>query len=71
MKIGEKPTIIFDDIELTKSEVSGGTIQSEIEFSSQDSYADNFKAMAEKISDETLIEILKERDADYISEDYQ
>lgn len=71
MKACEKPEVTLYDIESQTSEVSGGNIEMSVTFGNKGYYVNAFEEMAEKISDETLIDILKKRDPEYIAEDYR
>ncbi|EHV5556825.1 hypothetical protein LQM11_001195 [Vibrio parahaemolyticus] len=71
MKLHLMPDVTLESIENTTTFVSGGGLSVDVEFGSTNDYVEAFKAMAEKISDETLIDILKERDPEYLAEDYR
>ncbi|TOG14245.1 hypothetical protein CGJ08_01510 [Vibrio parahaemolyticus] len=71
MKSCEMPEVTLSGIELQSNNVTANEIETDITFSSVGDYVSAFKEMAEKISDETLIKILADRDQGYISEDYQ
>ncbi|HBC3828686.1 TPA: hypothetical protein ACVU43_002992 [Vibrio parahaemolyticus] len=67
----EMPEVTLESIEKITTVVYAGGLSVDIEFGSTDDYVTAFKEMAEKISDETLIDILKGRDPEYLAEDYQ
>ncbi|MCG9699673.1 hypothetical protein L1D19_05940 [Vibrio natriegens] len=71
MKAHQMPEITLDSIEKLSTNVSGAGLLLDIEFLSPHDYANAFEDMAEKISDDTLIDILKKRNPDYLSEDYR
>ncbi|EOS9875012.1 hypothetical protein ACNKTV_002777 [Vibrio parahaemolyticus] len=71
MKSCEMPEVTLSGIELQYNNVTANEIETDITFSSVGDYVSAFKEMAEKISDETLIKMLADRDQAYISEDYQ
>ncbi|HIF6101357.1 TPA: hypothetical protein ACX3HY_000298 [Vibrio parahaemolyticus] len=71
MKSCEMPEVTLNGIELQSNNVTANEIETDITFSSVGDYVSAFKEMAEKISDETLIKMLADRDQAYISEDYQ
>ncbi|EPS5920604.1 TPA: hypothetical protein ACX3FZ_002449 [Vibrio parahaemolyticus] len=71
MKSCEMPEVTLNGIELQSNNVTANEIETDITFSSVGDYVNAFKEMAEKISDETLIKMLADRDQGYISEDYQ
>ncbi|EGQ8036372.1 hypothetical protein NU208_001220 [Vibrio parahaemolyticus] len=71
MKSCEMPEVTLSGIELQSNNVTANEIETDITFSSVGDYVSAFKEMAEKISDETLIKMLADRDQAYISEDYQ
>ncbi len=71
MKSGEQPNINFNNVEKFEGQHHSREIDVYIEFSNKTDFVEEFKAMAEKISDDTLIEILRARDEEYIAEEYR
>ncbi|HHI4991494.1 TPA: hypothetical protein ACP5TR_004379 [Vibrio parahaemolyticus] len=71
MKSCEMPEVTLSGIETQSNNVAANEIETDITFSSVDDFVAAFKEMAEKISDDTLIKMLHERDPEYLSEDYQ
>ncbi|HBC3396494.1 TPA: hypothetical protein KDX89_003243 [Vibrio parahaemolyticus] len=71
MKSCEMPEVTLSGIETQSNNVAANEIETDITFSSADDFVTAFKEMAEKISDDTLIKMLHERDPEYLSEDYQ
>ncbi|EQB7930166.1 hypothetical protein ACYUFO_003496 [Vibrio parahaemolyticus] len=71
MKPCELPELTIDSIERITTTPSGCEITLDIELSLPSDYVRAFKDMAKKISDDTLIKMLHERDPEYISEGYQ
>ncbi|EHJ9961328.1 hypothetical protein RA813_002419 [Vibrio parahaemolyticus] len=71
MKSCEMPEVTLSGIETQSNNVAANEIETDITFSSVDDFVTAFKEMAEKISDDTLIKMLHERDPEYLSEDYQ
>ncbi|MCX8914775.1 hypothetical protein [Vibrio parahaemolyticus] len=71
MKSHLMPEVTLDSIEKVTTVVSGGELSIDVEFGSTNDYVAAFEEMAEKISDETLIDILKKRDPEYIAEEHR
>lgn len=71
MKLHEMPEVTIFGIETQSNNVSSNEIETDITFSSVNDYVNAFEDMAKKISDDTLIKILLNRDSAYISGDYQ
>ncbi|HDF8527460.1 TPA: hypothetical protein PEP05_000803 [Vibrio parahaemolyticus] len=71
MKSCEMPEVTICGIETQSNNVAANEIETDITFSSVDDFVTAFKEMAEKISDDTLIKMLHERNPEYLSEDYQ
>ncbi len=71
MKPHLMPDVTLESIENVTTYVSGGELSIDIEFGSTNDYVNAFETMAENISDETLIDILKKRDPEYIAGDYR
>ncbi|EOD9553498.1 hypothetical protein ACJ7RV_002622 [Vibrio parahaemolyticus] len=71
MKPCELPELTLDSIEKITTIPSGCEITLDIEFSLPRNYVSAFEEMAKKISDKTIIDILKKRNPEYIAEDYR
>lgn len=71
MKPHLMPDVTLESIENTTTFVKCGELSIDIEFGSTNDYVAAFEEMAEKISDETLIDILEKRDPEYIAEEYR
>lgn len=72
MKHYESAEVIFNGV--TSCSTSAGLVNEvnlDISFETEGDYLNNFKAMAEKVSDETLIKILLDRDPECIAEEYR
>ncbi|HHB1578780.1 TPA: hypothetical protein ACN983_003853 [Vibrio parahaemolyticus] len=71
MKSCEMPEVTLCGIETQSSSARAHEIEMDITFSTKHDYVSAFEEMAEKISDDTLIDILKKRDPEYIAEEYR
>ncbi|ENC6709543.1 hypothetical protein ABKY54_004149 [Vibrio harveyi] len=72
MKHYESAEVIFNGV--TSCSTSAGRaneVNLDISFETEGDYLSSFKAMAEKVSDETLIKILLDRDPECIAEEYR